>query len=133
MKTSGMGSQDPAALGSSNRPWRTFLWCGSASEPSESLSAPRYLAEYRAVRKIHKAASEGDAAKVQHLLDNCKKGVNDTDKKNRSQGLGVIDGRGALGCEGGAHLPGLCLEGGHPVEGPYFCRTTASHCRLLST
>ncbi|XP_005407935.2 PREDICTED: LOW QUALITY PROTEIN: ankyrin repeat domain-containing protein 26-like [Chinchilla lanigera] len=38
----------------------------------------------RSVRKLHKAASEGDVARVQHLLLLRKSGLNDQDKKRRT-------------------------------------------------
>lgn len=55
---------------------------GPAGLPGSCRGA-RYRVRDRAVGKLHKAASGGDAAKVQHLLILGKCGVNDRDKKHR--------------------------------------------------
>ncbi|KAM5236503.1 ankyrin repeat domain-containing protein 26-like [Ctenodactylus gundi] len=46
--------------------------------------APRYRLRDRDLGKIHKAASAGDSARVQHLLILGKNGVNDRDRKRRT-------------------------------------------------
>ncbi|XP_010611150.1 ankyrin repeat domain-containing protein 26 isoform X2 [Fukomys damarensis] len=49
-----------------------------------SSGGPRPRVGVRAVGKLHKAASTGDAARVQHLLILGKSGINDRDKKYRT-------------------------------------------------
>lgn len=71
----------PAPGRSSTRLWAACLGFGCAS--GDSPSVPRYLSGYCAVGQIHRAASVGAVATVEHFLTNGVNGVNDTDKKNR--------------------------------------------------
>jgi hypothetical protein len=72
---------------------------GTGFESANILLSPKYHLKDKDLRKIHKAARVGDAARVQQLLLG-KCGVNDKDKKKRWQG--PRDG----GCGGG----GACVE-----------------------
>ncbi|KAM4851995.1 ankyrin repeat domain-containing protein 26-like [Thomomys bottae] len=77
-KIFGFRTKGPVPLGSSGgaRPRRS----GTAKNPG----APGYPVQDKDMGKIHKAASVGDVAKVQHLLLLGKNGLNDRDRKDRT-------------------------------------------------
>ncbi|XP_013363831.1 PREDICTED: ankyrin repeat domain-containing protein 30A isoform X3 [Chinchilla lanigera] len=56
----------------------------SPSRPRRSSRGARCRVFDRSVRKLHKAASEGDVARVQHLLLLGKSSLNDRDEKRRT-------------------------------------------------
>lgn len=58
---------------------------GKGFESTNILLSPKYCLKDKDLRKIHKAARDGDAARLQQLLLG-KCGVNDRDKKKRCQG-----------------------------------------------
>ncbi|XP_069847847.1 ankyrin repeat domain-containing protein 26-like isoform X2 [Dipodomys merriami] len=62
----------------------TFLDCMSEDESAGSNQSSSFLTEYRAFRRIHRAASAGNAARVERMLSFEQKDVNETDKKNRT-------------------------------------------------
>ncbi|XP_029417814.1 ankyrin repeat domain-containing protein 26, partial [Nannospalax galili] len=57
---------------------------GLGREGAGCSRSPRYRVPDKDMGKIHKAASEGDVARVQHILMLGKSGVNDRDKKDRT-------------------------------------------------
>nr|XP_027803724.2 ankyrin repeat domain-containing protein 26 [Marmota flaviventris] len=78
----GFGSKGRSPLGSSSNLRRNCV--GFGLENASSLNSPRYHIRDKDTGKIHKAASMGNVAKVQHLLILGENGVNDKDKKNRT-------------------------------------------------
>lgn len=72
---------------------------GTGFESANILLSPKYHLKDKDLRKIHKAACVGDAARVQQLLL-WKCSVNDKDKKKRWQGPG----------EGGCEEGRACVE-----------------------
>lgn len=61
---------------------------GTGFESANILLSPKYHLKDKDLRKIHKAARDGDAARVHQLLLG-KHCVNDKDKKKRWQGPGA--------------------------------------------
>jgi hypothetical protein len=80
-KIFGFRNKGPSPSGSSARPRRNCV--GFGHESANNLDSPRYHIQDKDMGKIHKAASVGDVAKVQHILLLGKSGVNDRDRKNR--------------------------------------------------
>uniref|UniRef100_I3N9N1 Uncharacterized protein n=1 Tax=Ictidomys tridecemlineatus TaxID=43179 RepID=I3N9N1_ICTTR len=78
----GFGSKGRSPLGSSSNLRRNCV--GFGLENASRLNSPRYHIRDKDTGKIHKAASMGNVAKVQHLLILGENGVNDKDKKNRT-------------------------------------------------
>uniref|UniRef100_A0A8D2CU35 Ankyrin repeat domain-containing protein 26 n=1 Tax=Sciurus vulgaris TaxID=55149 RepID=A0A8D2CU35_SCIVU len=81
-KIFGFGSKGRSPLGSSSNLRRNCV--GFGLENASSLNSPRYHIRDKDMGKIHKAASMGNVAKVQHILILGENGVNDKDKKNRT-------------------------------------------------
>ncbi|XP_073935579.1 ankyrin repeat domain-containing protein 30A isoform X2 [Castor canadensis] len=81
-KIFGFRNKGPSPSGSSARPRRNCV--GFGHESANNLDSPRYHIQDKDMGKIHKAASVGDVAKVQHILLLGKSGVNDRDRKNRT-------------------------------------------------
>lgn len=81
-KIFGFRSKGPSPLGPSARPWDNCV--GFGRESASGTHMPRYHIHDKDMGKIHKAASVGDVAKVQHILILGKSGVNDRDKKDRT-------------------------------------------------
>ncbi|XP_047408164.1 ankyrin repeat domain-containing protein 26 isoform X3 [Sciurus carolinensis] len=81
-KIFGFGSKGRSPLGSSSNLRRNCV--GFGLENASSLNSPRYHIRDKDMGKIHKAASMGNVAKVQHILILGENGVNDRDKKNRT-------------------------------------------------
>ncbi|XP_076796502.1 ankyrin repeat domain-containing protein 30A isoform X2 [Arvicanthis niloticus] len=75
-------SKGPSPLGPSARPRSNCV--GFGRESVSGSHVPRYHIHDKDMGKIHKAASVGDVAKVQHILILGKSGVNDRDKKDRT-------------------------------------------------
>lgn len=80
-KIFGFRSKGPSPLGPSARPRNNCV--GFGHENASGAHMPRYHIHDKDMGKIHKAASVGDVAKVQHILILGKSGVNDRDKKDR--------------------------------------------------
>lgn len=80
-KIFGFRSKGPSPLGPSARPRSNCV--GFGRESASGSHVPRYHIHDKDMGKIHKAASVGDVAKVQHILILGKSGVNDRDKKDR--------------------------------------------------
>ncbi|XP_057631361.1 ankyrin repeat domain-containing protein 26-like isoform X2 [Chionomys nivalis] len=81
-KIFGFRSKGPSPLGPSARPRNNCV--GFGRESASGAHMPRYHIHDKDMGKIHKAASVGDVAKVQHILILGKSGVNDRDKKDRT-------------------------------------------------
>ncbi|XP_012965883.2 ankyrin repeat domain-containing protein 30A isoform X2 [Mesocricetus auratus] len=81
-KIFGFRSKGPMPLGPSARPRNNCV--GFGRENASGSLMPRYHIHDKDMGKIHKAASVGDVAKVQHILILGKSGVNDRDKKDRT-------------------------------------------------
>nr|Q811D2.2 RecName: Full=Ankyrin repeat domain-containing protein 26 [Mus musculus] len=81
-KIFGFRSKGPSPLGPSARPRSNCV--GFGRESASGSHVPRYHIHDKDMGKIHKAASVGDVAKVQHILILGKSGVNDRDKKDRT-------------------------------------------------
>ncbi|XP_035312944.1 ankyrin repeat domain-containing protein 30A isoform X2 [Cricetulus griseus] len=81
-KIFGFRSKGPSPLGPSARPRSNCV--GFGREGASGSLTPRYHIHDKDMGKIHKAASAGDVAKVQHILILGKSGVNDRDKKDRT-------------------------------------------------
>nr|XP_042130528.1 ankyrin repeat domain-containing protein 26 [Peromyscus maniculatus bairdii] len=81
-KIFGFRSKGPSPLGPSARPRNSSVGFGRVSAGGSHM--PRYHIHDKDMGKIHKAASVGDVAKVQHILILGKSGVNDRDKKDRT-------------------------------------------------
>ncbi|XP_051011177.1 ankyrin repeat domain-containing protein 26-like [Acomys russatus] len=81
-KIFGFRSKGPSPLGPSARPRSNCV--GFGRESASGSHMPRYHIHDKDMGKIHKAASMGDVAKVQHILILGKSGVNDRDKKDRT-------------------------------------------------
>lgn len=81
-KIFGFRNKGPSPLGSSARPRSNCV--GFGRENASGSHVPRYHIHDKDMGKIHKAASVGDVAKVQHILILGKSGVNDRDKKDRT-------------------------------------------------
>ncbi|CAH7183908.1 ankyrin repeat domain-containing protein 30A [Phodopus roborovskii] len=81
-KIFGFRSKGPSPLGPSARPRNNCV--GFGRESASGSLTPRYHIHDKDMGKIHKAASVGDVAKVQHILILGKSGVNDRDKKDRT-------------------------------------------------
>ncbi|CAO2606352.1 Ankyrin repeat domain-containing protein 26 [Lemmus lemmus] len=81
-KIFGFRSKGPSPLGPSARPRNNCV--GFGRESASGSHMPRYHIHDKDMGKIHKAASVGDVAKVQHILILGKSGVNDRDKKDRT-------------------------------------------------
>ncbi|XP_048195184.1 ankyrin repeat domain-containing protein 30A isoform X2 [Perognathus longimembris pacificus] len=83
-KIFGFRTKGPVPLGSSDgaRPRRSGAGFGSGAV--KTPGAPGYPVQDKDMGKIHKAASVGDVAKVQHILLLGKNGLNDRDRKNRT-------------------------------------------------
>ncbi|XP_069846776.1 ankyrin repeat domain-containing protein 62-like isoform X1 [Dipodomys merriami] len=84
-KSSALGSQDPEEPPfSTTRRRRNLLCCRSDSEDDDRFDSSRSLTQYKASKKMHKAASAGDVDKVRRMLHRGKIDVNAKDKNNRS-------------------------------------------------
>ncbi|KAL6035835.1 hypothetical protein STEG23_034819, partial [Scotinomys teguina] len=81
-KIFGFRSKGPSPLGPSARPRNNSVSFGRESASGSHM--PKYHIHDKDMGKIHKAASVGDVAKVQHILILGKSGVNDRDKKDRT-------------------------------------------------
>ncbi|XP_036037356.1 ankyrin repeat domain-containing protein 26-like [Onychomys torridus] len=81
-KIFGFRSKGPSPLGPSARPRNNCVGFGRESAGGSHM--PKYHIHDKDMGKIHKAASVGDVAKVQHILILGKSGVNDRDKKDRT-------------------------------------------------
>ncbi|XP_059114445.1 ankyrin repeat domain-containing protein 30A [Peromyscus eremicus] len=81
-KIFGFRSKGPSPLGPSARPRNNSVGFGRVSASGSHM--PKYHIHDKDMGKIHKAASVGDVAKVQHILILGKSGVNDRDKKDRT-------------------------------------------------
>ncbi|XP_038175081.1 ankyrin repeat domain-containing protein 26-like isoform X3 [Arvicola amphibius] len=81
-KIFGFRSKGPSPLGPPARPRNNSV--GFGRESARGAHMPRYHIHDKDMGKIHKAASVGDVAKVQHILILGKSGVNDRDKKDRT-------------------------------------------------
>ncbi|XP_012889220.1 PREDICTED: ankyrin repeat domain-containing protein 30A isoform X2 [Dipodomys ordii] len=83
-KIFGFRTKGPVPLGSSGgaRPRRSSAGFGSGT--AKNPGAPGYSVHDKDMGKIHKAASVGDVAKVQHILLLGKNGLNDRDRRNRT-------------------------------------------------
>lgn len=81
-KIFGFRSKGPSPIGPSVRPRNSCV--GFGRESASGSLVPRYHSHDKDMGKIHKAASVGDVAKVQHILILGKSGVNERDKKDRT-------------------------------------------------
>ncbi|XP_029391222.1 ankyrin repeat domain-containing protein 30A isoform X2 [Mus pahari] len=81
-KIFGFRSKGPSPLGPSGGSRSNCV--GFGRESASGSHVPRYHIHDKDMGKIHKAASVGDVAKVQHILILGKSGVNDRDKKDRT-------------------------------------------------
>ncbi|XP_036037828.1 ankyrin repeat domain-containing protein 26-like [Onychomys torridus] len=80
-KIFGFRSKGPSPLGPSASPRNNCVGFGHESAGGSHM--PKYHIHDKDMGKIHKSASVGDVAKVQHILILGKSGVNDRDKKDR--------------------------------------------------